>query len=209
MQHSNDNPWGLAFLSGLLLWLGAGCGTRAVSVSPTVLPEPRPENKIPLVVGLVMDKSFRDYGLSVDQVGGPATYPVGAYLSSYAERVSRNLFKKVTVYDSVGAAVAPDKSDVILVPKAVRSGYFDERPLKVLLCVEWTVLDRTGKQTLWLTTIESEATEYPDLFSHVQQESAAFQQVFDELCARTLKAFRESPETKRLVSNRGAGHEPY
>jgi len=190
------------FALGLLLCLAAGCGTdiRRVKFQTPALAATPVENKLPLSAALVISPELKDYGIMVNLIGGKARYPVGAQLAKGAQDVAANVFRQVTVVDSEGAAAK--NADVVLVPKAVRSEYNITNPLKLLLVMEWTVLDRAGGQTVWLTTIEAEVTETSRLFGHGKLESDIFQRTVDELDRKALKAFQESPEIKRLSSNR-------
>jgi hypothetical protein len=186
----------------LLLCLTAGCGTerRQVKFQPSAVGTISAEKKLPLSAALVLDKDFKTYGILVKLVGGSASYQIGDQLSTYAQDVSRNLFKQVTVVDTPAGAAG--QADVVLIPRAVRSEYYNANPLRVLIVVEWTVNDRAGQQMLWLTSIETETTEGLTLFSHSKHERIAFQRAFDDLSQKTLKAFNESPEIIRLTGNR-------
>ena len=183
------------FSLSLVIWIGlGGCTTteiRKVFITPTVLPAESTENKISVSAALVLDKPFKEYGTPVNLVGATAIYVLGDHLSRYAVDVSRYLFRHVVVYDSMEVAV--NKADVILVPKVARSSMFLTKP-RVLLVVEWLVKDRTGQQTLWLTSIEAEAAE-----TKYSKLGKACQRVFDDLSLKTLKAFDASPEIKRLT----------
>lgn len=202
---SNRTPHAALRLTGallpvvLLLCLTAGCGTelRRVKFQPTPVATISAAQKLPLSAALVLDKDFKTYGILVKLVGGDASYQIGDQLASYAKDVAANVFRQVTVVDSESAAA--NSADVILIPKAVRSEYYNAEPLKVLIVVEWTVKDRAAQQTLWLTSIETESTEHLTLFGFDGHERAAFSRAFDNLSQKTLKAFNESPEIKRLA----------
>jgi len=179
---------------------GCGVEVRKVKIDPTVLPVTAQADKVPMSAALIIDPQLKDYGIMAPLYGGTAKYEIGKYLARYTEDVSRNLFNQVTMYDSLETAT--NKADVILIPKAVRSSTFITTPIKVFVCMEWSVKDRTGRQMLWLTSIESEASEKPGAFSYSKQQHAVYQRVLDELCFKTLKAFRESPEISRLSPDR-------
>jgi hypothetical protein len=127
-----------------------------------------------------------------------ASYQVGGDLARYAEDVSRSLFREVMVFDSADAA--KNKADIVLIPKAVRSDTHLGNPIYVMLSIEWQIKDRTENQTLWLATVDSQATEKPAAFGYKKHERIAYQRCFDELCGKTLKAFRESPEVSQLAA---------
>ena len=185
----------------------AGCTMtekRKVKINPSPVPGVATESKLPLSAVLVLDKELKNYGIKHELISGVfwasanASYQVGGHLARYAEDVSRTLFKQVTVVESLDAA--PNKADVILIPKAARSDTHIGNPIYVMLCVEWLVKDRAGQQTLWLTSVESQTSEKPVAFAYKKHQNAAYQRVFDDLALKTVKAFQESPEIKRLTA---------
>lgn len=202
MINPNGNHYSITWLICfciMALLIGGCVETRRVSVNPTILPDIGMENKFPPTAALVIDNNLKEYGISVQLAGGSGLYGLGEHLPVYAENVARNLFRQVTVYDSLTSAA--NKADVILIPKAVRSAIFVTNPIRVFLCVEWTVKDGPSQQTLWLKSIESEDTEPPSFGGKSMQ--LAFQRVFDDLSLKTLKSFRESPETSYKKRDQG------
>lgn len=192
---------------GLVTALACGCQTvenRKVTITPSPVPAMSAEKRIPLSAALVLDAEFKNYVVKHELAGllmesATAHYGVGRYLCGYADDVSKALFKQVTVYDSVEAA--RNKTDVVLIPKVARSSMSLPSPILVELVAEWTVKERAGERILWLTTTESSVTKKPTMAGMTKSVNATFQQCFDELSLKTLKAFQDSPEIKRLTES--------
>jgi len=195
------NPSFVILLSlSIVLCVGSGCSTtetRKVNVKPYATGAARLENRFHLAAALVMDKEFKNYHSrnSFYSVGTMTfIYPFGEVLSQYAKNVSEGMFNQVAMCDSLEGAV--NRADVILIPKVVRSNVAIADDYRTQIEVEWLVKDRAGRNSLWLTTIEAKAAASG--FNGYAREKASLQGAFDELSVKTLKAFQESPELKRI-----------
>jgi len=201
MNPTADNHRKVVLILGwsLLIMTLTGCVERKdVKIHPTVLPATPLDHKFPLSAAVVVDRELKEYGIQHQMLDGTGIFEMGEHLSLYATNISRDLFREVTVYDSLEAAA--NKADVILIPKAIRSSVYLANPVRVMICVEWTVKNRSGQKVLLLASIESEGNKPNQFFDFRPKMWEAFQQMMDELCFKTLKAFRESPEMIQMRS---------
>lgn len=182
----------------LALVVGPGCAeTRAVKATPKPLEIAAAEPKHDAHVALVLEPELKVHAVKMQLIGGEAIHPIGEQLAAHATDVTRNVFRDVQVYDSVAAASG--KADLVVLVKATKSSLFAPNPIKVLIAEEWTIKDRSGQQTLWLTTIEAEANDKPALAAVGKRVNRAFQTAFDQLSAKAYATLRDSTELKLQV----------
>lgn len=127
---------------------------------------------------------------------------MGELLCSPAESVVEQVFEK---YTRVGAlpekGTAPGK--VILMPRFVdleatrTATAFGKR--KMVLLVEWTATDESGK-VFWVQTVEGNAEEKSgNLFTAGKHRRKMLEKVTKDLTVRSVQAMRESPEFQKLA----------
>ena len=56
---------------------------------------------------------------------------------------------------------------------------------------QWTLRDRDNRNILWMATVDGQSAD---------RRKRVFQQLFDDLNAKSYRAFQDSPEIKRLSS---------
>jgi hypothetical protein len=177
---------------------------QKLKITPSPVPTGAAEGKLPMSVALVLDKEFKTTGLKFQQAGFPwfvtqeVIFQAGPHLQRYAEDVTKALFTQVMEFDSADAAVG--KTDIILVPRVAQSVIDLRNPVYWSVVVEWTVKDRAAQQKLWLTSIESKATEKGAIFGVKQKLTTVVQSCLDDLSQKTFNVFQQSPEMKRLAT---------
>ena len=199
-------------LTGFALLATAGCAhMKEVKVQPSPLPPRTGEQKVPVRVALVLDDTLSGHKLESKQ----GAYLLGPALTQYARQVTESTFTQVATFLSLDAAA--NQADVILHPapgKTEATGSATVDPFAsmgvrgkryIMLVVEWTLLDRTGKDTLWLRGVAGNSSRTVTFAQIVgvsptgnKRERIAFQALFDDLAQRTQKAFDESQEIQRL-----------
>lgn len=188
--------WFVAFVALTLVLTGGCVETKKLKIVPPASASVSSEAKIPVTAALVLDQEFKNQTCKMNLIGGSRIFLLGEHLVRYAQDVSGQLFSHVLVFDSESAAAG--SADVLLVPKLARSSFTGPVPFKALLRAEWAVKDRTGQQVVWIGSIDGQATVKPKAFGTAAAERRAWQGAYDDLSARTLQAFRESPEIARL-----------
>jgi hypothetical protein len=169
-------------------------------MATTVAPSAR-EGQVGISAALVVSPAFRSYAVPL---GSRGKILVGDNLVSYASNVVQNAFATFRTYDSESSASG--QADVLLIPSVVRSNEFIAEILDVVLVIEWTVKDRSGRKTVWLGTIEAKATESVPFFAvdPSPYENRMYQRVFQDLTEETIRRLQQSPEIRRIErSQRG------
>lgn len=190
-------------LSLLLVALGVlpqGCAStkeHAVKARSTPLARAGASQVLPVRVGLVMDSAWRGYTPALGSEGQGIRYPMGDTLVDYARNVVAHSFRESL--ELPDAAAAKGQVDVVAEPKPVKM----EQMLNALawqdrtavLRVEWMLKDAGTGQTLWLDTIEAEASHVGgNAFTYKRNEQIIFKKLIDDLTAKTVTAFEGAGE---------------
>ena len=183
-----------------ILLLVCGCTeTAKMKVAPTAFHVPASSpSQASRTAALVLDKSFTQHQCEMHLIGGTRVFPLGGPLTQYARDTAKQLFSQVREFDSEAAAV--DQADLILVPHMARSSLTGPVPFKALLRTEWTVKDRAGQQTVWLTSVDGTSEVRPGFGAAKKAERQAWQDAFDQLARKTVEAFQASPELARQTA---------
>lgn len=171
-----------------------GCThTAKVRVNPVARVTAPAGTKIPLHVGLMLRGPYVNYSYKISRMGDTFVTPLGPALRQEAVSLCEQTFDRVTVSTN---GVVPAGVDGVLTPDVHRLGYAWtlSRKLILTLLVEWTLRDAENRQVIWVTTVDGQAQD---------SEKKVFQQLFDDLTAKSYAAFRSSPEIPRLT---GAAH---
>jgi hypothetical protein len=181
----------------LVLALAGGCtSVKTVSVQPTILPAGQ---LLPHHVALVLDQQLAGYKNHYSRGSDTFIDALGTPLQDYARAVATKSFQQVEVVPSVEKAASLTSADLILIPRAVKSGI--SIPVwawgndNLTLVVEWTAKDHATQNTVWLTTITANSAEpMGTVFSANKNQRILYQKAFDDLSLKTYNAFQEAPE---------------
>jgi hypothetical protein len=182
-----------------LLCVTPGCThTMKVKVKPTALAAC---DKSSARVALVLDKDLTEYKYTRHTMGDSFVSPLGQPLQDYARNVTQHVFTEVSVHPT--SAEAAGTADAILIPKVAKFdesyGLWAASKHQVVLIVEWSLKDRDNQKDLWLESIDARAEgKMGGIFNYKGKYLKVMQKLFDDLSAKTQKAFLESPEIKRL-----------
>jgi hypothetical protein len=186
-----------------------GCSSieyRKVEVNPYVLPQIPAEQKFPVTVALVLDEDLKGYLVKHELIAlipgttDTAGYQVGPHLDRYARDVTSSLFQNVEVVNSFTEAIG--RCNAIVIPKAVRSSTHITTPKQVMLVIEWKVLDRSGKDLIWLTSVESHASVVPGAFAAGKAWREVYTLVLSDLASKTIASFQASPEIRAISTHK-------
>ena len=186
----------------LMGFTGAGCTiTQKVEFKPASTQI----DKHAVRIALVMDKAYSE----LSEYRDPGyQYPLGAYLTPYARHVSETAFSKVTVYDSLNAALTCPDADAVLVPRfvklEVRNRGVAWDPRRALVVLEWSLKNIKDQKILWLVTVEGRAEgTVGTAFDMTSKDRENMQHAMDDLYAKTVAAFNQSSEIKMLEKTLG------
>lgn len=181
---------GFVLVLGLAL-LGMGCThTTKIKVAPTAQIQSPAASKIPLHLALILDAGFCTYSHTFERMGDKWVYPFGPALRAQSVSLCQQSFQQVTVSTN---GVIPPGVDVVLTPEIHRSGYAVGMGGKFMFTMleQWTLRDRDNRNILWMATVDGQSAD---------RRKRVFQQLFDDLNAKSYRAFQDSPEIKRLSS---------
>ena len=187
----------------LALTLASGCGTT--SSKDSVHQRPLTGGQVlPHHAALVLNPEFADYKHKFTyNLGGSENYPIGSALQDYARNVSEKSFQQVDVVPSEDKGAALTSTDIILIPRVVKSnnsvpGFsFGGGEFNITLVAEWTVKNRATQDTVWLKTITANASEkVGNGITAAKHKRILFQKLFDDLSLKTYNAFQEAPELR-------------
>ena len=117
----------------------------------------------------------------------------GPMLSAYSRDVTQHAFRNVVVHSTVQSAA--NTADLILYPKFMKFEYSGND--KHLMVLEWTAKDKSGKNIVWFSTVKGQADSKGQSRADLRKRQ---QILVDDLSEKTLKAFLESPELKRIAA---------
>jgi hypothetical protein len=135
-------------------------------------------------------------------VNGKEKYPMGELLCPAAESAVQQLFAKYSRIETL-----PEKGSlpgkVVLAPRLVDleatrpASAFSKR--KMVLLVEWTATDESGK-VFWVQTVEGSAVEKNgNVFTGGKHRRKMIEAVKQDLIDKSVQAMRQSPEFQKLV----------
>ena len=187
---------GLALALGLTLLTGA-CGHNRVVRVKRFDTQAVAGTKTPATLALVLNPAFTNYTLSYHLQGETFKLQMGPALRQYAADAAQAVGQQVTVCASRNQAMG--RADAILIPRvarinATKCAGFAKR--HVLICVEWSLLDRDAGKLLWLDTIAGQGAY--DYGMSKGRERKMLQLGFDDLSQKTLQSLRESPALTSL-----------
>lgn len=118
--------------------------------------------------------------------------------------VTQGCFERVDVYEHGKQPDRNGKVAAVFAPKVARANQlmpsFAWQKRQVLLVVEWTAKTPDSGNVLWVSSIEGAADEaIGNVFTGGGHEKKLFQDLFDDLTRKTVVAFSEAPELRRLA----------
>lgn len=135
-------------------------------------------------------------------VSGKEKYRMGELLCPAAESAVQQAFEKYTRVEALPAkGTTPGK--VILTPKftdleATKTVKASSKR-KMVLLVEWTAMDESGK-VFWVQTVEGSAEEKSgNAFTAGSHRRKMIESVKQDLTDKSVQAMRQSPEFQKLV----------
>lgn len=193
----------------MILALASGCSViekRAVEINPIALQDVPDDRKLPLSALLVIDDDFKNHAIKhelasiVPGVSETAAYQVGPHLERYAQDAVATVFRTSRRVDSLEAARGI--GDLILVPKVTRSSTNITHPIQVMIIVEWQVKSSSGRDLIWLTSVESQTSVPNELFGSAKVRRQAYTNVLSDLYTKTVEALRTAPEITTLATRK-------
>ena len=161
------------------------------------------EGKYPLEAILVLTSSqCSEESKKGNWVIGKEKYRMGELLCPAAESAVQQLFEKYTRVEAV-----PEKGSatgkVILTPRLVdlettrTATAFGKR--KMVLLVEWTAADESGK-VFWAQTVQADTQEKSgNMFTAGKHRRKMLESVQKDLSLKSVQAMRTSPELQKLA----------
>jgi hypothetical protein len=180
----------VALVLGVLL--AAGCThTIKIKVAPTANIQNPSATKIPLHVALMLDERFCNYSHKFENMGDTWVHPFGPALRQQSTSLCEQTFKQVTVSTN---GVVPPGVDAVLTPEVHRSGYAVGLGNKFMftMLVQWELRDRENRNVLWMATVDGQSAD---------KQKRVFQKLFNDLNAKSYRAFQDSAEIKRMAAN--------
>lgn len=178
-------PLVLALLLPVVLLVGCTYNVK-MRVAPTARLGAAGD-KIPLHVGLLLDDRFCTFTDKFQSQGDTIVTSYGPVLRAQAISLCEQTFQKVTVFTN---GVTPSGVDAVLQPDVQRLAYAG---LEFTLLVQWTLRDTDNHHILWMNTADAQAAAPP---------KKVYQQLFDDLNSKTYRSIQNSPEIKRLITQR-------
>lgn len=181
----------------LLLFLVTGCTHLVkIKVQPATLPV---VSKLPVHAALVMDGGLTNFVYDYHLQGDIFRYQFGPPLRDYARHLTGASFAQVDEVSSKAAALADTSADIVLIPRGVKAdqgvGVWAWDKVNFTMVIEWTAIDRTSQNTIWLKTITADASEAEgNAFTATHDRNVLMQKLFNDLSAKTLDAFQKAPE---------------
>jgi hypothetical protein len=166
-------------------------------------PKPPATNKHPLEAVLVLTPAqCTEESKKGDWFSGKEKFRMGELLCPAAESAVQQAFEKFTRSEAVPEKGSPT-GKVILTPKLVdveatkTVTAFGKR--KMVLLVEWTATDDTGK-ALWVQTVEANTQEKTgNLFTAGSHRRKMLEAIRKDLADKSAQALRQSPELQKLA----------
>jgi hypothetical protein len=149
--------------------------------------------KLKLNAELVLTADFCTSELKRGNWGGyKEKFSIGEKLCPLLESELPSLFASMKKSDHVPAPNATD-ADVVLVPKVGDIGATAGRKRELVVVVEWTALDRSGK-TLWVQTIQATGQgKAGSAFSHGKNMRLLSDDAVKDALAKSEEAIRSAP----------------
>jgi len=186
--------------------IGLASCTHTVSIDYTpTSPGPHAETaQLPLDVALVISEEVSGYQYTKKAMGDTTNYVFGPPLVTYARDVTSKTFRSVKEFQSTTASRNQASAILIVRPRKAdqtsASWAFGEA--RMSLIVEWTMMDASNQNLLWLHTIEGQAAERAgNMYTYKTHAKVLFQKLFDDLTNKTIDSFRESPELRKLTTS--------
>jgi len=183
-----------ALTAGLAVLL-AGCTQGPqIKVAPIARIQNVSAQKIPLHVGLMLDRCYCTNSFKYnDGIGDTMIFDFGPVLQQHTISLCQQTFDQVAVSTN---GVVPGGMDAVLTPEAHRYGFAigagGGRGYFTVL-QQWTLRSADNQNLLWMTTVSGQADEGVDKL---------FQLLFDDLATKSYRAFQESPEIKLLITKK-------
>jgi hypothetical protein len=180
-------PLHFCVLLSLAVLLGGCTHNMKVKVGEAARVGNWESSRSPMKVGLVLTPEFCSYSHEFKNMGDTWVYKLGPHLQSHAISLCQQSFQQVVVSTN---GLPPAGVDYVLSAEVHRSGYaIGGAKLMFTMLLQWTLRDQANKEVLWMYTADAQAADSP---------KRVFQALFDQLDAKSYRAFQESPEIKRL-----------
>jgi hypothetical protein len=156
---------------------------------------------LPVHAALVLNQDLTDYRYNFHLQGDTWIYPFGPPLRNLAQSVADASFQQVDEMPTTAQAFKDSSADIVLVPRPVKAdqsvGVWAWNKVNITLIMEWTALDRSTHNTIWLKTITGDASESEgNGFTAGRHRRILMQKLFDDLAHKTQEAFQNAPELR-------------
>jgi hypothetical protein len=173
------------------------------SAQETTSVKPSAENKYPLETVLVLTpEQCKMKSEKGNWMSGKEKYEVGKLLCPAAESVVQQVFEKFTRVETVPSKENTTNKVLLTVQfidlEATKTmTAFGKR--KMVLLVEWTATDETGK-VIWVQTIEGNAEgKMGNAFTAGKNRKKLLENAKNDLIAKSVEAMKQSPEFRKLA----------
>jgi hypothetical protein len=150
------------------------------------------DTKLTLRAGLVLTREFCD---TTEDAGGSALLDVGKAACAELEPALKALFTSVT---RVTAAASAGDADVVLLPRFANIAFGGEGSDLLLVWLEWTVKDKSGK-TVWIGTVQGSLGPLRYLGSGKKWRQKIVTAVIKHTAEESARAISSAPELRKLA----------